>query len=167
MMRKPGSRMIRWRASMREAFFDHLAATCNISESAAAIGVTTGAVYALRRKDPHFAEQWREALRLGYEMMETLLVGHALSGGGELIEHGATSKLPPIDAKLAIQLLTTRANLDSGRRRRPGRAPGRATMEETDAAILKRLEAIERRRAAAKTEAGGVVPTEGVPHDDA
>ena len=43
-------------------------------------GVTPQAAHRWRRKDVDFAQAWSEALALGYEMLETLPVGHALSG---------------------------------------------------------------------------------------
>ncbi|RYD63816.1 MAG: hypothetical protein EOP58_10740, partial [Sphingomonadales bacterium] len=70
-----GRKWVRWTAKMRASFLDHLAATCNVKASAEFIGVDPVSVYALRRRDARFTEAWGEALALGYEMLETLLVG--------------------------------------------------------------------------------------------
>ncbi len=77
-----GRKWVRWTAKKKAAFLDHLAATCNVKESAAAIGVDPGSVYALRRHDAAFLADWHDALEAGYAMLETQLIGHALAGGG-------------------------------------------------------------------------------------
>ena len=70
----------RWTKKKRAVFLDELAGTCNVRQAAAAARVTPQSVYRLRRKDPGFVEEWHEALLAGYEMLETELLGHLLSG---------------------------------------------------------------------------------------
>ena len=62
----PGVLSTRW----RDTFINTLAETSNISASAAAAGVTTGRVYAERRRNPDFLRRWGEALCEGYEHLE-------------------------------------------------------------------------------------------------
>lgn len=140
-MGKTGSKWVRWSQKKKDAFLDHLAATCNVKESAATAGVPLGSVYALRRKDARFLEQWGEALALGYEVLETRAVGHALAGGGRRI---ADQGFGEIDIDLALHLLQVHRNA-RGKPKRDGRPVMRATREETDRAILKKLDAYERR----------------------
>ncbi|WP_439540912.1 hypothetical protein [Sphingomonas sp.] len=151
---------IRWTKAMREAFLDHLAATCNVKESAAVIGVIPGSVYTLRRREPKFAEAWEEALALGYQMLETRVVGHVLAGRGpdEPLGAGVDSNLGPVSLETALKLLVLHRNA-SGKPRKGGGGPQYARPDETDAMLLKRLKAIEMRRAreaewAAQVEAG-------------
>ncbi len=147
---RTGSKWIRWTVPMKETFLDHLAATCNIRQSALAIGVDPSGAYYLRRADPAFAEAWGEALCLGYEMLETQLVGHALSGGGREIVNGATELTGPIDVDLALRLLA--AHRVDRAPRRYGAQRKVAASDDTDAAILRKLDQLSRR--AEKQEAG-------------
>lgn len=136
---------VRWTARQKATFLDHLAATCNVRSAAATVGVDPVSVYWLRRKDPAFCTAWQEALEQGYIMLETQLVGHALAGGGRMITNGATELTGPIDTDLALRLLSAHGTRSSGRPRRGGPPVQRASESETDAAIMKKLRAIERR----------------------
>jgi hypothetical protein len=126
-----------WSKARRAAFLDRLAETCNVQLASAAAGVRKEAVYALRRRDSEFEAAWKEALAQGYDVLETRLVGHALNG---------PDPDEPLDVELAIRLLTRHGNALAGRVPRTGSPPRRATREETDAAILKKIEMIERAR---------------------
>ncbi|QDX27331.1 hypothetical protein FPZ54_15850 [Sphingomonas suaedae] len=139
---------VRWTKTMRETFLDHLAATCNVRESAAVIGVIPGSVYTLRRREPAFAAAWEEALALGYQMLETRVVGHVLAGRTrhDPLGCGVDSALGPIDFESALRLLMAHRNVP-GKPRTHGRGPQFAAPDETDALLLKRLKAIETRRA--------------------
>lgn len=57
-----------------QAFLMALAATCNVSLSAAAAGAAEAAFYRRRRRDPGFAREWEDALKLGYERLEAALI---------------------------------------------------------------------------------------------
>lgn len=131
---------------MRTAFLDHLAATCNVIESAATAGVTPSAVYQIRRRDPGFAAKWEEALALGYQMLETRMLGHVLSGRrwSDPLASG-NGELAAIDFESALRLMSQHRNAPT--KPHKGRQPSYATPDETDAVLLKRLKAIEMRRA--------------------
>lgn len=129
---------VRWTKAMREEFLDRLAETCNVQESAAAIGVRKESVYLLRRKEPEFREAWQAALELGYQALETRLIGRAMDKEGD----------EALDVELSIRLLTRHGNALNGKVPRTGKPPRPATREETDAAILKKIEMIERARKA-------------------
>ena len=142
-----GRKWVRWNAKMRESFLDHLAATCNVRASAEYIGVDPVSVYALRRRDSTFADAWGEALALGYEMLETLVVGHALSGDtGDVLNCGAEARSGPVSVELAMRLLTIHRTAQ-GKPKRGGPKRQFATADETDAVLMKKLAAIEARRA--------------------
>lgn len=147
-----GRKWVRWTARMRESFLDHLAATCNVRASADFIGVDPVSVYALRRRDAKFADAWGEALALGYEMLETLLVGHALSGDpGDVLHCGAETRSGPVHVDLALRLLSAHRHAE-GKPRRGGPKRQFASADETDAVLMKKLAAIEARRARAAVE---------------
>ena len=137
-----GRKWVRWTQRMKADFLDHLAATCNVKASAAAIGVDPVSVYNLRRHDLEFHEQWEQALSCGYQLLETQLVGHALAGDGARdIANGDPAH--PVTVELALKLLAARRTAWAGRASRGGPPRHRATKEETDAAIMKKLAAIE------------------------
>lgn len=145
-MEKTRRGAVRWTKVRKELFLDHLAGTCNVKASASAAGVNWWSVYSLRRRDAAFAAAWREALIAGYDLLETELVGFALAGGGrgagdrEIETAGAR-----IDVDTALRLLSSHRGKLSGKARHEPQAR-RATREETDAAILKKLDAMERAR---------------------
>lgn len=54
----------------REQFLTVLADTANVTEASNAVGVSRVAMYAHRDKDPEFAAQWDEAVKVGTEMLK-------------------------------------------------------------------------------------------------
>ncbi|MES2986880.1 MAG: hypothetical protein V4808_03145 [Pseudomonadota bacterium] len=155
-----GRKWVRWNAGMRASFLDHLAATCNVKASAEYIGVDPVSVYALRRRDAKFADAWGEALALGYEMLETLLVGQALSGDeGAVLSCGAETRMGPVTVDLAMRLLTMHRSA-KGKPTRGGPKAQFATRDETDAFLMKKLAAIEARRARERLETLAEAPAE-------
>ncbi|MBO9715062.1 hypothetical protein [Sphingomonas sp.] len=147
-----GWKRVRWTNQMREIFFNTLAETCNIMASAEAAGIKSQNVYEKKRKDPAFAEEWHRALECGYEVLETKLVGIALSGDeSRTIDNGAHGK---IDTDLAMRMLTQHRNAMNGRVRGGGPEMRKATREDTDRAILAKLDAMARHRGAKLGEAG-------------
>ncbi|WP_242139904.1 hypothetical protein [Sphingomonas sp. TREG-RG-20F-R18-01] len=144
-----GRKWVRWTQRMKAEFLDHLAATCNVKASAEAIGVGVISVYALRRRDAEFAREWQIALESGYQLLETLVLGHVLSGAAREDGIATPHDSARLDMDTALRLLTAHRNA-SGKPSAEGGAPRRrADMADTDAAILKKLKAIEKRRATA------------------
>jgi hypothetical protein len=141
---KPGRKWVRWNKGLRMRFLDHLAATGNVIESATAIGVDPYSVYHLRRRDPSFVAEWSEALKLGYQMLETQLVGHALAGKNTA-EKLERSGLAPIDTHLALTMLTAHRNALAGQAPKGGPKRRYASEEETNEALMKKLDVVEKR----------------------
>lgn len=143
-----GRKWVRWTRRMKAEFLDELAATCNVAASAAAIGVSATSVYALRRRDDAFADAWQEALAQGYQMLETQLVGHALTGGGagegQRLATGDPDR-PGLDVELALKLLNDHRGQALRGRPVGGPRPKVASRAETNVAIMKKLKAIEGR----------------------
>ena len=61
----------------RETFLEHLAATCNVTASAAVAEVSVSTVYANRMKDAEFRDGWRAALEQGHAQLEAALLARA------------------------------------------------------------------------------------------
>ncbi|MCY7280166.1 MAG: hypothetical protein LH610_04590 [Sphingomonas bacterium] len=73
----------RWTDEAEALFLDHLAASCNVTASAASAGFSKEALYRRRRTDPDFADRWQAALEQGYVRLEMMLL------------HGATGRADP------------------------------------------------------------------------
>ncbi|WP_447727937.1 hypothetical protein [Sphingomonas koreensis] len=144
-----------WTKAKRELFLATLAGTCNVRNAAAAAGMTPSGVYQLRKRDPAFGELWAEALGLGYERLEIALLEHALIGVnaidiGDAIDaaqaKGAADGpdlVTPGALQLAMALLTKhRQTVDGKPVTKRGQRP---TPAETDAALKKQLDALERK----------------------
>ncbi|MHA6718779.1 hypothetical protein ACX40Y_04940 [Sphingomonas sp. RS6] len=138
-----------WTKARRTRFLDVLAATCNVTTASRQIGVSTASAYRLRRRDPHFAELWRAAILTGYDRLEEQLLRAAgAEGTVNDIEPGSSEAVPPpVDLKLAMELLRHHRGAVGGPARRPRGATPRATREEAEAALLKKLDAVEKRLA--------------------
>lgn len=133
-----GWTQVRWTDQLRGDFLDALSETCNVKASAARVGLRAENVYLLRRKEPEFCAAWQAALELGYQLLETRMVARAMDPASE----------PGLDIELGFRLLTRHGNALKGKAPRTGTPPRRATREETDEAILRKIEMIERARKA-------------------
>jgi hypothetical protein len=140
-----------WTKAKREVFLATLADSCNVKKAAAAAGMAPSGVYQLRKRDPAFGELWAEALELGYERLETALLEHALIGVNAIdvpsvmdaAAEGAPDLVSPGAFQVALAVLTKhRQGVDGKPVTRRGR---RSTPAETDAALQKQLDALERR----------------------
>jgi hypothetical protein len=145
---KPGG----WTKRRCAVFLDHLAATCNVTASAAAAGLHWSGAYALRRRDPEFAEQWQAALAAGYDALETMLVARAANvrpareGHSRDPDEAAQAPDPEsIDTGLALHLLALHKAPLKGRANAGGPRPRRASKEDLIAAIMKQLTVLGRR----------------------
>lgn len=63
-------------AGWRNAFFEALAETSNVTVAAARAGIPLRTVYKTKRDDAGFASRWLAALHEGYDMLEIELLGH-------------------------------------------------------------------------------------------
>jgi hypothetical protein len=130
-----------WSKTMRAKFLDHLAATCNVSASAARINRSPDSARDLRRRDGEFARLWGEAIAAGRERLEEELVACALGQMPTGDNPSNERQEPPairFDPELALQVL----KLQSGghqARRRAGPPPAQ---DDIDIALIERLEAL-------------------------
>ena len=147
---------VRFTDERRQVFLDHLAACCNVTAAAAGAGVGVRTVYDARRREPAFAQAWEEAIVIGYATIEAELIARAAR-----FQHYVPGDTPVpgpegIDTWLAMDLLRLHRAPRAGTAKAGGRAPRVASVEETVAAIEKKLKVLARRqkRAAGKGSAG-------------
>jgi len=136
-------------AAKRQVFLDHLASCCNIRRSAKAAGVTAETINYHRRTDPLFAQQCVEAIQAGYDMIESMSLEEAATGG-----HYVPGDTPVPEAKfdkeLALHLLRLRRAPIGRRTGQAGQAPRRVSEKALNDSLLAKLEVLNRRRARVK-----------------
>jgi hypothetical protein len=134
-------------AKVRKAFLAHLAASCNVSASCRAAGCSVGAVNYWQKADPEFATACDHALEIGYKQLQHLMLQRALHGSDvnklSEIDYDAVPDASSVDTELALRLMAMHERrVTTGIRHGGGKARSKATREETDAAILKRLKVL-------------------------
>lgn len=134
-----------WTSEKRQTFLDTLAVTCNVNIACAEAGMSRSGVYQLRRRDQEFAALWREALLMGYDRLEERLLRRAGAGVNDIDFGGGDAPEAPLDAELALTLLRAHRPAVEGRRKRQGGEIHRMSREEAEAALSKRLDALEKR----------------------
>ena len=135
----------RWTDEAEEIFLDSLAASNNVTWSAAQSGFSTAAIYARARNDPGFhqriaaaRDQARDRIDEGlYRAAEDFLSGRVPDPGSPLI-------VTSVDQAIAIQKLNRPASTGEGRR--PAWPARPRTLAEVHDSILRKLSAIARKR---------------------
>lgn len=143
----------RWTEEAEAVFLDHLAASCNVTRSAAAAGFCATALYQRRRRDAGFAARWQAALEQGYVRIEMLLIERAVDTlEGRMPD--PDTPIPVMTVHDAIAVLQLHRAAVKGEGRRAGWRPRPRSLDEVRDEILVRLEAIEAaRRAGADPQA--------------
>lgn len=135
-----------WTTKRRTVFLDHLAATCNVSLSARAVGIHNASAYALRRRDAGFAAAWQEALAVGYARLEAMLIERATGWSAEREQSGGLPDPAAFDSRLAMDLVRAHgAAVKGGGGRRIGGRVHVADRAETARIIIERIARIRRR----------------------
>ena len=135
-------RRVKFDKRRRLVFLEHLAATCNVTASAEAAGVSWSAVYRCRMREPDFREDWREALEQGYALLEAALLEQALGGGRRIAAELEGPEAPPeIDWNKAMELLRNHGRHMGGRAEAP-RTPARVPIEEVAKKLIARMKAL-------------------------
>lgn len=131
----------RWTDEAEAVFLDHLAASCNITQSAKAAGFSATLMFQKRRADPAFAARCQAALEQGYVRIEAALVRRAVEALEGFAPDGDTP-IPEMTVRDALSILGHhRARVEGGPRSRRQWARPR-TLEEVSESILAKLEAI-------------------------
>jgi hypothetical protein len=128
-------------------FLDTLAATGNVRAGARAAGPSVASFYNRRRLDRAFAEAWEAAKVIAYERLEEAMLSYAAAkftidpdrAPVGAVEGAVATRLvsPDVsrgDVDLALAMLTRRTNGGA-------RSSRRATPEESDAVIRRKLDA--------------------------
>ena len=139
-VQKVQSKRARFGRVRQERFLEHLAATCNVTRSAAAAGVTPQCVYKRRAADAALRAAWGTALEQGYARIEAMLLERA--GQTRPIEvSGVVVDEEPADPELAKFLLREHKRGLAGATGQgaPRRAADWAEVEEHFIARLKAL----------------------------
>lgn len=135
-----------WSEEAEEAFFDRLAASCNVRASVEAVGFTSFTVYRQRRMRPEFAAKWQLALDQGYARLEMALVQAAIDTI-EGVEFDSDRPIPRMTAAEALNVLRAHRNEVRGNGRGgPGRRGRPPTLEEVRSSIEKKVRAIKAAR---------------------
>lgn len=143
-IRKP--RADQWTKAKRNAFLDHLAATCNVTHSSAKVGIATSNAYALRRRDAAFAEAWSAALEQGYEHIEAQLLARAIGQDADPLREGDPSAVP-FDPEMGLRVMAARkGGMGTGRPRGPAGVK-RVTITQVEASLRRKLDALAKRLA--------------------
>jgi hypothetical protein len=134
-------------AKIRKAFLAHLAGSCNVSASCRAAGCSKGTVNYWQSVDPEFAAACDRALEAGYKLLQHLALERALHGSEvnklTASDYEEVPDASTIDTELALRLMAMHARrVETGARHGGGKARSKATREETDAAIIKRLKVL-------------------------
>ncbi len=141
---KTGGRQ--WSDEAEEAFLDHLAETCNVRASAAAVGFTHFTVYRHKRLRPDFAAKWQAVLAHNYARLEMALVAAALETLGEL-DIDPERPFAKMTVEQAMNLLRLHGPEARGERGgRAGRRPLPRGIEHYRQSIQRKVEAIRKAR---------------------
>jgi hypothetical protein len=147
------SRLKRRRASWQtitdeqiETFFETLADTCNVVQSAKAAGFAKDWAYRKRKTDAAFRNGWAQAVREGYAKLELILLERAMVGTPKLVRtsKGGDRVMREYSTSLAVALLKRHAALADAAQYQPSDQE----LAEVRDRILEKLEGLKRRRAA-------------------
>lgn len=135
-----------WTQARREAFLDHVSATCNVRAACEAVGLSQASLYSLRRRDPAFADQWRMALLAGYDRLEGELLHRALNPLEEVAVGDPDRVIAgPVTFDQALALLDRHRRMLKNENLGQRDTQYRATQAETDAMLKKRLRSLRQK----------------------
>lgn len=136
-----------WTVDIRAKFLDVLAATCNVTAAAKAVGKWPDSARALKRRDGEFAQLWAAAFAAGRERLEEELVACALgqipSGDNPSAERQEPPAMP-FNPVLAMQVLKMQSGTHPARKR----ASAPPAQDDVDIALIERLEGLAKALAA-------------------
>ncbi|MEA3030279.1 MAG: hypothetical protein QOG13_1604 [Sphingomonadales bacterium] len=139
-----------WSRRDEDVFLAHYRLTSNASASARAAGKSPSGAFDLRAIDPDFAARWDAALAEARVRLEGKLVIYCETGGKEIApdEQGAPAEpgMADFDPHFALKLLQYHEARRAGGRRHDGTHRRRVTIEELTQAILRQLDAFDRKQ---------------------
>lgn len=140
-------RRVKFGKARRETFLEHLAATCNVTASAAVAEVSFSAVYRCRMRDAEFRAAWQAAIEQGYARLEAALIARATRGDGRPEVRGDKIVEGPdapetIDWDKAMELLKHHQRGLAGRTADNRPQAQRVPIEVVAAKLVKRIKAL-------------------------
>ncbi|QIL02926.1 hypothetical protein G7078_09130 [Sphingomonas sinipercae] len=129
-----------------EDFVATLAATCNVTLSAEAAGISVRHAYKLRNKDAAFRAGWLEAMGTAYSRLELVLLDRAFNGTEKVVprKDGGTDRMLEYSNQLGLQLL--KMHRDTALASAPENEP--ADIDEIRERLFRKLERLRKREEA-------------------
>lgn len=136
----------RWSRRAEDVFFAALERTACVRRAAAACGFSTNALYARRGAYPEFAGKWDRVLAAGKAQIPDLLAAAAIASLDPEVAAApqrGLGRLPKVNVDQAIRI----GAMEEKKRGQRGRGGGTPEVsdEELTAALLKQLDALNRR----------------------
>lgn len=155
------ARLKQWDKRAEDRFLEALAATCNIRAACSAVGLTPASAYKHRECWPAFGRRWDKVVEIASERIECGLIQAACNFYSSPEDQvPADVPIAGMTAEIALLLLRLHRQGVRGGRRGPGRPPRVATGAEVKAALIARIDELERQRvrraARERKRAGGV-----------
>jgi hypothetical protein len=128
----------RWSEAKEKLFFQALFDSGNVRAAAAAVGMSTTAIYNRRRKNECFAEAWDAVLSESKVQLEMSMIGAA----NRALDGIDPAEPPKLSTREAVAVFTSVRKTDmAARGRQSHRSPRIATNAEVRAALVKGLKA--------------------------
>lgn len=142
----------RWSEAKEKLFFQALFDSGNVRAAAAAVGMSTTAIYNRRRNNEGFAEAWDAVLSESKVQLEMSMIGAA----NRALDGIDPAEPPKLSTREAVAVFTSVRKADmAARGRQPHRAPRIATNAEVRAALVKGLKAFGARVTAEEAAGDG------------
>lgn len=96
-----------WTQAKAREFLSVLAETCNVSEGCRQTGFAMSVVYRRRKMDAGFRAAWNEAIAVGYQRLEAVLLDRAFNGTERVItrKDGSEERVREYPNAIALKLL--------------------------------------------------------------
>lgn len=135
-----------WSKAKEQKFLAELAATCNVTQAAAAAGVSTTQAYRRRKVDAGFRSAWLEAVGTAYQRLELVLLERAFVGTEKTVRRkdGSEERMVEYPNQLALTLL--KMHRDTAIEANAEIAP--EDVEEIRERVIQKLQRLKKRREA-------------------
>ena len=96
-----------WSKAKAKAFLGVLSSTCNVSEACRQSGVPMTVAYRQRKLDAAFRAAWMQAIAIGYQRLEALLLDRAFNGTEKIVtrKDGSEERIREYPNQIALHLL--------------------------------------------------------------
>lgn len=133
-----------WTKAVRNAFLDHLAATCNVTHAARSVGKDPISAHNLRRRDTAFGEAWAAALEEGYAHIEAKLLACAIGQDADPLRSGDPDAIP-FDPAMALKMLAQRKGAAAPGSSRVGPRVRQVSIQQVERSLRTKLDALAKR----------------------